>query len=151
MSGTRANRATGEVSYDVSLTNIGTDDLKAPLMLLLDPGRYFGHAIEGAGQAGADQSDLWILDLSAALVAQGGSFAVGSTLVNQTVTVVPASLFGTASGAPGAAVHSPRPWGGAGRQCGSGQGQSGSRRLRLAPGKPAAQRERDHCQCGWRG
>lgn len=94
-----------------SLTNIGTDDLKGPLMLLLDPGRYFGHAIAGAGQAGAYQSDLWILDLSAALAAQGGTFTVGSTIANQTVTVVPASRFGTASGAPGAAVHSPRPWG----------------------------------------
>ena len=71
-SNTRADRATGEVSYDVSLTNIGTDDLKGPLTLLLDPGRYFGDSIDSASIGGGDQSDLWIIDLSSALLASGG-------------------------------------------------------------------------------
>ncbi len=97
-SNTRADRATGEVSYDVSLTNIGTDDLKGPLTLLLDPGRYFGDAIASANIGGGDQSDLWTIDLSAALLASGGKFAAGATITGQTITVVPASLFATRAG-----------------------------------------------------
>jgi len=77
-SNTRADRATGAVSYDVSLTNIGTDDLKGPLTLLLDPGRYFGASIASADIGGGDQSDLWTIDLSPALLASGGKFASNS-------------------------------------------------------------------------
>ncbi|MFO1403442.1 MAG: hypothetical protein U1E96_02565 [Azonexus sp.] len=36
---TRADRATGTVSYDVRITNIGTDDLRGPSTAMLDPGR----------------------------------------------------------------------------------------------------------------
>ncbi|TAK59596.1 hypothetical protein [Methylobacter sp.] len=61
---TRANRATGEVSYDVSLTNIGTDDLKGPLTLLLDPGLYFGDSTDSASIGGGDQSDYGYLTLA---------------------------------------------------------------------------------------
>ena len=95
---TRGNRATGEVSYDVSITNIGTDDLRGPLMLLLDPGRYFGDAVVGASQGSGNQSDLWVLDLTSTIQATGGKFAVGQTLSNQTITVRPASSFGTTPG-----------------------------------------------------
>jgi subtilase family serine protease len=95
---TRADRATGQVSYDVSLTNIGTDDLKGSLTLLLDPGRYFNNAIDGATTGGGDQADLWTIDLSAALQANGGNFAVGATITGQTITVTPASVFATRAG-----------------------------------------------------
>ena len=95
---TRADRATGQVSYDVSLTNIGTDDLKGPLTLLLDPGRYFNNTIVGATAGNGDQSDLWTIDLSAALLASGGQFTVGATISNQTITVTPASVFATRAG-----------------------------------------------------
>ncbi|MDK2126935.1 putative Ig domain-containing protein, partial [Parachitinimonas caeni] len=95
-SNTRAHHATGQVSYDVSLRNIGTDDLKGPLTLLLDPGRYFGDAIAGARRGSGEQSDLWLLDLSAAL--KDGKLAAGETLADQTVTLVPAERFGTAPG-----------------------------------------------------
>ncbi|HLF95978.1 MAG TPA: CARDB domain-containing protein, partial [Methylococcaceae bacterium] len=95
---TRADRATGEVSYDVSLTNIGTDDLNGPLMLLLDPGRYFDDGILDAAGGGGDQSDLWLLDLSAGLQSLGGKLPVGATLADQTVTLVPASRFATLAG-----------------------------------------------------
>jgi len=99
-SNTRADRATGEVSYDVSLTNIGTDDLNGPLMLLLDPGMYFGDSIEGTTGGNGDQSDLWILDVTAGLqtAGLGGKLAVGATLANQTITVIPASRFATQAG-----------------------------------------------------
>jgi hypothetical protein len=53
---TRANRATGEISYDVSVTNIGSDELAGPLMLLLDPGRYFSETIDGAASRAAATS-----------------------------------------------------------------------------------------------
>ncbi|HET7864109.1 MAG TPA: putative Ig domain-containing protein, partial [Burkholderiaceae bacterium] len=95
---TRGNRLTGEVSYDVSITNIGVDDLRGPLMLLLDPGRYFGNAVVGGTQGSGDQSDLWIIDLSSALMARSGRLASGETLARQTVTVRPADVFGTAPG-----------------------------------------------------
>ncbi|ULU23434.1 tandem-95 repeat protein [Dyella terrae] len=89
---TRADDSTGAVSYDVSVTNIGTEDLHGPLMLLLDPGAYFGYTIAGATQGTGDQSDLWALDLTSAL--SNGKLAVGATLANQTITVVPASQLG---------------------------------------------------------
>ncbi|WP_346949757.1 putative Ig domain-containing protein, partial [Dyella sp.] len=93
-SNTRSDQSTGAVSYDVSLKNIGTDDLHGPLMLLLDPGAYFGMNIGGATQGTGDQSDLWVLDLTSALQALGGKLAVGATLANQTISEVPASHFG---------------------------------------------------------
>ncbi|MDZ4255508.1 MAG: putative Ig domain-containing protein, partial [Sulfuritalea sp.] len=96
-SNTRADRATGQVSYDVSLTNIGTDDLRGPITLLLDPGRYFAGSILDA-DLGGPSDDLWTLDLTAALQLLGGELAVGATLANQTVTVTPASNFATRAG-----------------------------------------------------
>jgi subtilase family serine protease len=38
---TRADRATGQISYDVSVTNIGSEAIEGPLTLLLDPGQHF--------------------------------------------------------------------------------------------------------------
>jgi len=95
---TRADRATGTVSYDVSVTNIGVDDLKGPMMLLLDPGRYFGGEVDGANASGGEQSGLWVLDLTTTLQGLGGSLAVGATLADQTVTIVPLSLFAPKAG-----------------------------------------------------
>ncbi len=95
---TRADRLTGEVSYDVSITNIGVDDIRGPLTLLLDPGRYFANQVVGATQGTGDQADLWLIDLTAGLQATGGKLGVGATLANQTVSVRPASIFGTSPG-----------------------------------------------------
>ncbi|HWU76726.1 MAG TPA: putative Ig domain-containing protein, partial [Rhodanobacter sp.] len=89
---TRADDSTGAVSYDVSLTNTSNEDLHGPLMLLLDPGTYFGDTITGTTQGTGDQSDLWVLDLTGSLA--NGKLAAGATLANQTITVVPASQFG---------------------------------------------------------
>ncbi|HEV6968357.1 Ig-like domain-containing protein [Roseateles sp.] len=93
---TRADHLTGAISYDVNITNIGVDDLRGPLMLLLDPGRYFGDAIVGATRGDGAQADLWVLDLTAAL--QGHPLKTGETLSNRTVSVRPASSFGTTPG-----------------------------------------------------
>ncbi|HAY08473.1 MAG TPA: hypothetical protein DCY18_00810, partial [Thauera sp.] len=88
--GTRSDRGSGTVSYDVSITNIGADDLLGPLMLLLDPGAYFGGSIEAGAGGGGDQSELWVLDLTTALQGLGGKLAVGATLAGVTVSIVPA-------------------------------------------------------------
>ncbi|MBL8395672.1 MAG: hypothetical protein JNK99_13155, partial [Candidatus Accumulibacter sp.] len=95
---TRANRATGTISYDVNLTNIGNEELSGPLVLLLDPGRYFDQAIAGATPGSGDQSDLWLLDLGEALQKLGGKLAVGATIAEQTVSIVPASRFAVRAG-----------------------------------------------------
>ncbi|MCP4925155.1 MAG: hypothetical protein GY916_04335, partial [Gammaproteobacteria bacterium] len=96
---TRADRATGEVSYDVTVTNIGVDDIRGPMMLLLDPGRYFQDNVSDAVGGTGEQSDLWMLDLNAALQALGGTLGVGSTLQAETITVQPDIYFGTTPGA----------------------------------------------------
>jgi hypothetical protein len=102
-SNTRANRASGEISYEVSVTNVGSDDIRGPLLLLLDAGHYFADAIAGAQPAGAalaapaepaasfQHSELWTIDLSAALQTLGGRLAVGATIAGQTVRVTPGS------------------------------------------------------------
>src|SRR5205823_3391781 len=44
---TRSDRATGTVSFDVQVTNRTAYDLRVPLLLVLDPSRYFqGTAID---------------------------------------------------------------------------------------------------------
>jgi hypothetical protein len=89
-------------SYDVSITNTGVDDLSGPLVLLLDPGRYFTGGIEGATGSGiegeGEQSDLWLLDLTAAIDDLDGSFRAGATLAGQTVSIIPASRFAPRAG-----------------------------------------------------
>ncbi|MDH3209385.1 MAG: Ig domain-containing protein, partial [Burkholderiaceae bacterium] len=95
---TRADRLIGQVSYDVSVTNIGADDLRGPLMLLLDPGRYFGADIVGADQGTGEQAQLWVIDLNAGLQALGGRLSAGQTLDKQTVSVHTAGLFDVAPG-----------------------------------------------------
>ncbi|WP_233259655.1 CARDB domain-containing protein, partial [Ramlibacter sp. WS9] len=96
---TRAERSTGAVSYDVTVTNIGTDDLRGPMMLLLDPGRYFGDSVLGAAAGTGSQQELWVINLSAPLQANGNKLQPGGALPPQTITVVPASIFGGAGNA----------------------------------------------------
>jgi hypothetical protein len=79
---TRMDRASGTVSYDVTVTNIGEDDLRAPLTLVIDPGQYF------AGQPiGAQLSSigLWLIDLTSVLT--NAELKVGETIATQTITV----------------------------------------------------------------
>ena len=93
---TRADRATGSVSYDVDVTNIGIDDIRGPLTLLLNPQTAFGGAVEGAVIGSGLQDGLWLLDLSAGLQAFGNKLPVGATLASQTVTLRPLSALSPA-------------------------------------------------------
>jgi subtilase family serine protease len=86
---TRADRATGQISYDVSVTNIGSEAIEGPLTLLLDPGQHFAQAIAGATAGDGDQGDLWLLDLGSALQALGGRLPAGATIADQTVSIIP--------------------------------------------------------------
>lgn len=93
---TRADRATGSISYDVDVTNIGIDDIRGPLTLLLNPQTAFGGAVEGAVIGSGLQDGLWLLDLSAGLQAFGNKLPVGATLASQTVTLRPLSTLSPA-------------------------------------------------------
>ncbi|HEX4879001.1 MAG TPA: putative Ig domain-containing protein, partial [Limnobacter sp.] len=97
-SNTRADRATGAVSYDVVVSNVGDDDLLGPITLLLDPGQYFAGSIDSGVQGTGDQSSLWMLNLNTALVAAGGRLKTGSSLAPVTVSMVPAATFASRAG-----------------------------------------------------
>ncbi|UOP01494.1 putative Ig domain-containing protein [Kingella potus] len=88
---TRADRLSGSVSYDVDLTNIGSGDIRGPLLLLLDPGRYFGAGIGGAQALSGSQEGLWLIDATEMLEKQGGRLAAGQTLRGITVSLVSAN------------------------------------------------------------
>ncbi|MDR2450596.1 MAG: hypothetical protein LBE85_02245 [Candidatus Accumulibacter sp.] len=90
---THSDRATEEVSYDLTITHIGEDELRSPLVLLLDPGQWFEGGIAGGASGEGDQANLWLIDLSRAIEEMGGVFSPGTTLPEQTVSIVPASLF----------------------------------------------------------
>ncbi|MDN5416349.1 MAG: putative Ig domain-containing protein, partial [Acinetobacter sp.] len=87
---TRADRLNGTVSYDVKITNIGQDNIKGPLLLLLDPGHYFNGGVISAQQGQGVQDELWLLDIGSYLKAHGGTLKVGETLSGITVSVVKA-------------------------------------------------------------
>ncbi|MGX9354808.1 putative Ig domain-containing protein [Roseobacteraceae bacterium S113] len=82
--GTRYDRATGTVSYDVTLTNISDRDLVLPVLLLLDPDRGY----DGTPDANEGQSaeGVWIIDLSASLPADG-RLGAGESTTGQTVGI----------------------------------------------------------------
>ena len=94
-SDTRADRLTGTVSYDVSITNTGDDDLKGPLMLLLDPGQYFADKIADANALKGAQQGLWAIDATQALKQMGGKLAKGQKLEHITVSLVNAQDLST--------------------------------------------------------
>jgi len=55
--GTRSDRATGTVSFDVTVTNRTDYELRVPVMLALDPSRYFAGSALGSTTNGG----LWFL------------------------------------------------------------------------------------------
>src|SRR5690606_14016463 len=63
-SNTRYDRATGAVSYDVTITNTGDFDLVGPLIMTLDPQDPRGNGIP---LEGVETGAIWILDLTEAL------------------------------------------------------------------------------------
>ena len=79
---TRSDRATGTVSFDVQVTNVTAYDLRVPLLLVLDPSRYFqGTAID----APLRPDGLWLLDIGAGL--PNGVFAPHASTQVRTVTL----------------------------------------------------------------
>jgi hypothetical protein len=79
---TRSDRATGTVSFDVQVTNVTAYDLRVPLLLVLDPSRYFqGTAID----APLRPDGLWLLDIGAGL--PNGVFASHASTQVRTVTI----------------------------------------------------------------
>jgi YD repeat-containing protein len=80
---TRSSRADGTVSYDVRVTNIGDGDLLTPIVLALDPARYFqGQPVNADGP---NALGLWLIKLEEALA--DGALHPGESTLAHTVTV----------------------------------------------------------------
>jgi hypothetical protein len=71
------------VSYDVRVTNVGDYDLRAPVLLVLDPQRYFA----GRPDAPALQyeDERWLIDVGAGL--DDSRLRAGQSTIAQTVTI----------------------------------------------------------------
>ena len=78
---TRSDRGSGTVSFDVQVTNRTAYDLRVPLLLVLDPTRYFQGTALGATTSG----ELWQLDIGSGL--PNGVLAAGASTEVQTVTL----------------------------------------------------------------
>ncbi|MEL6166280.1 MAG: hypothetical protein AAFR37_21880, partial [Cyanobacteria bacterium J06628_3] len=61
----RSNRQNQTVSYDVTITNTSDQDLKLPLMLVLDPSQYFNGEVIGA--VGQNTDGAFLVDLQNSL------------------------------------------------------------------------------------
>jgi YD repeat-containing protein len=79
---TRSDRADGTLSFDVRVTNITDYELQTPLLLILDPGRYFQGSAVGAG---ISDDGLWMLDIGAGLA--GNVLGAGESTVVRTITL----------------------------------------------------------------
>jgi YD repeat-containing protein len=79
----RSSRADGTVSYDVTVTNTSSNNIDAPVTLVLDPGQYF----QGQPTGAATQTSVgwWLIDLGAGLT--GGVLRPGQSTTAQTITV----------------------------------------------------------------
>jgi YD repeat-containing protein len=78
----RSDRANGTVSYDVKVTNISTNDLRVPLILVLDPAKFFSGQPIGSLPG---NNGLFLLDIGAALA--GGVLKPGQSTTTRTVTI----------------------------------------------------------------
>ena len=80
---TRIDRLAGTVTYDVVVTNLGDDELRAPLFLTLDP------QTDGSGAPvdGVDSNGIWLVDLEEALGA-GGRLAPGQSTTARAVSLI---------------------------------------------------------------
>jgi hypothetical protein len=80
---TRSSRADATVSYDVRVTNIGEGDLLAPIVLALDPARYFqGQPLNAEGP---NNLGLWLITLDEEVA--DGALQPGESTLAHTVTV----------------------------------------------------------------
>ncbi len=81
---TRSDRATGTVSFDVTITNTSTHNLLLPVVLHLTPLDQFAGEPQGNSGRAADGS--WLIDLSGDLPADG-ILGPGQSSSGQTITV----------------------------------------------------------------
>jgi YD repeat-containing protein/VCBS repeat-containing protein len=79
----RMLRSQQTVSYDVTVTNIGTRDLLLPLVLRLSPQQHFDG--EPQGNLGRADDGSWLIDLTGSL--PGGLLRHGQSTAGQTITV----------------------------------------------------------------
>ena len=79
---TRTDRASGTLSFDIDVTNITDYNLQTPLMLVLDPSRFFKGSALGADTSG---DGLWLLDIGSDLV--NGVLEPGQSTLARTVTL----------------------------------------------------------------
>jgi RHS repeat-associated protein len=79
----RSDRATGTVSYDVSVKNLTDRDVLLPLVLELAPTQHYGGVPEGA--AGRSATGAWLIDLSDTV--NGGVLGKGQSTTGRTITV----------------------------------------------------------------
>src|SRR5690606_1247915 len=81
---TRYDRATGTLSYEVSIFNKGTNPIILPMLLALDPESAQSGAPTGA--EGRTEDGRFLVDLSQGLP-EGGRLDPGQTTVGRTVSV----------------------------------------------------------------
>ncbi len=81
---TRSDRATGTVSFDVTITNTSTHNLLLPIVLHLAPQEQFAGEPQGNSGRAADGS--WLIDLSGDLPPDG-ILGPGQRSAGQTITV----------------------------------------------------------------
>jgi hypothetical protein len=80
----RMLRSAGTISYDVTITNITSNDLLLPLVLVLDPARNYSGVPEDA--LPRDDSGVFFIDLSGSLPEQG-RLRPNQTTLGRTVTI----------------------------------------------------------------
>ena len=81
----RSDRATGTVSYDVTLTNIGIDTLVLPVLLVLDPAAGYQGVPDGAEQD--PDGGRWLINLSDQLPPDG-QLQPGESTTGRTITII---------------------------------------------------------------
>ncbi len=81
----RSDRASGTVSYDVTVTNTGDNAIVLPVLLTLDPA--LGYPGVPAGASGQTEDGQWLVDLSQGL-AQTVRLEPGDQIVGRTITII---------------------------------------------------------------
>src|SRR5262249_4884092 len=81
----RSDRASGTVSFDVTVTNTASHPLLLPVILQLTPQQHFDGEPLGAQGRAADGS--WLIDLSSSLP-PGGLLQPGQTTTGKTITAL---------------------------------------------------------------
>ncbi|HEY4633395.1 MAG TPA: putative Ig domain-containing protein, partial [Candidatus Limnocylindrales bacterium] len=79
----RSDRATGTISYDVTVTNVSALGLVTPLLLVLDPAAFFDG--QPVGSPGPNENGLFLIDIGASVT--GGILGPGQSTQARTITI----------------------------------------------------------------